>query len=243
MTAAASHAWVEQARSVPIEDELARRGIKLARRGSELIGPCPRCGGDDRFGVNIVKQIFNCRGCGKGGDIIDLVQHLDGVDFTTACTKLAGDRSAKGNGKDEPAAEPKKVVAAKYRYEDEAGNLLFEVLRIEYQNAAGSFVLNDGKHKKTFRQRRPDPEQPSKWIWNLDGVRTVPYQLPQLLEAVGNGYSVLIVEGEAKADLLWSWNAPATCCAGGAGKWTATHAEYLAGARKCRCFDLQDDRH
>ena len=38
-------AWIERARAVPIMDELARRGIKLRRKGSEHEGPCPKCGG------------------------------------------------------------------------------------------------------------------------------------------------------------------------------------------------------
>jgi phage/plasmid primase-like uncharacterized protein len=72
--------WAQRARSMPIEDELARRGIHL-RGKIERCGPCPKCGGDDRFSINTQKGIFNCRGCGVGGDVIDLVQHLDGVDF------------------------------------------------------------------------------------------------------------------------------------------------------------------
>jgi hypothetical protein len=47
---------VDIARAIPIEDELARRGIRLRRQGRELVGPCPRCGGRDRFAVNVPKQ-------------------------------------------------------------------------------------------------------------------------------------------------------------------------------------------
>jgi Zinc-binding domain of primase-helicase len=47
------------ARSVPIETELGRRGIHLKRQGRELVGPCPVCGGDDRFAINIKKQVWN----------------------------------------------------------------------------------------------------------------------------------------------------------------------------------------
>jgi hypothetical protein len=182
--AAASDAWVEQARSVPIEDELARRGIKLSRRGSELIGPCPRCGGDDRFGANIAKQIFNCRGCGAKGDVIDLVQHLDSCDFIRATTTLAGERPSKsngmGNGKDEQAAEIP-VYVARFIYDDEGGNPLFAVARYEFKNADGSFVLKaDGKRKKTFRQYRPDPDRPGKWLKGVNGVRVVLYRLLEL---------------------------------------------------------------
>jgi phage/plasmid primase-like uncharacterized protein len=80
------------ARSVPIETELGRRGIHLKRQGRELVGPCPVCGGDDRFAINIKKQVWNCRGCDKGGDGIALVQHIDGCDFLGAVETLTGQR-------------------------------------------------------------------------------------------------------------------------------------------------------
>jgi hypothetical protein len=83
---------IAHAKTVPIEDELARRGARLKRVGRELVGPCLACGGRDRFAVNIAKELWNCRGCAKGGDVIDLVRHLDGVDFIRAVTTLAGDR-------------------------------------------------------------------------------------------------------------------------------------------------------
>jgi hypothetical protein len=62
---------IERARSVRIEDEIARRGITLKPEGAERIGPCPVCGGRNRFSINIRKQVFNCRGA-VGGDVIDL---------------------------------------------------------------------------------------------------------------------------------------------------------------------------
>ena len=98
------------------------------------------------------------------------------------------------------------------------------------RDRTAAFVTKDGKRKKTFRQKRPDPDKPGDWIWNVDGVRVVPYRLPQLIEALGNEQAILIVEGEAKVDLLRSWNVPATCCAGGAQHWKAEHAAYLRGA-------------
>jgi hypothetical protein len=80
---------IDAAKATRIEDEVARRGIKLVGRG-ERIGPCPLCGGKDRFAINIKKQIWNCRGCARGGDVVDLVQHLDGVDFKAAVVTLGG---------------------------------------------------------------------------------------------------------------------------------------------------------
>ena len=83
---------IATAKAVALETELARRRIKLKRVGRELVGPCPVCGGRDRFAVNVPKQIWNCRGCAKGGDVIALVQHLDNCDFGAALDTLAGGR-------------------------------------------------------------------------------------------------------------------------------------------------------
>jgi hypothetical protein len=76
-----------RASAVPIEAEIERRGIKLRGR-VDRSGPCPKCGGVDRFSINVQKQVFNCRGCEVGGDVVTLVQHLDGVGFAAACDTL-----------------------------------------------------------------------------------------------------------------------------------------------------------
>jgi Protein of unknown function (DUF3631)/CHC2 zinc finger len=227
--------WIEKARAVHIEDEITRRGIKLRRAGAELIGPCPRCGGDDRFAINTKKQVWNCRGCGSKGSVIDLVMSLDGVDFKAACTTLAGEPPPKPNGKangkyhDNYGAIPKTVAA--FEYCDENGAVLSVVKRLEFEKPDGTFVLEpDGKRKKIFPQYRPDPNKPGRLLKGVEGVRCVPYRLPELIEAIASGHTIYIVEGEAKADLLWSWNLPATCCAGGAKKWKAEHAAFLKDA-------------
>jgi putative DNA primase/helicase len=204
---------VEDARAVRIEDEFARRGIQLRGRGPEREGSCRVCGGTDRFSINTKKQVWNCRGCQQGGDIIKLVMHLDELDFPEAVEKLAG----------RPA--PKNKVAARFDYHDEAGALLYQVERIDL----GTF--KDGKREKKFTQRRSDGN--GGWINGpgcMDGVRHVPYRLPELIEAVGNENIVLVVEGERKVDLLRSWNIAATCNSGGSKKWRAEHSAFLRGA-------------
>jgi hypothetical protein len=220
--------WIEQARSVPIESELTRRNIEVSGK-TERDGPSPRCGGDDRFSINTAKQVFNCRQCGGRGDVIDFVQWLDGVNFIEACTTLAGPPPTATNGKD-AAPPPREILTGEHVYPDESGAVLFAVGRYEYQYRDGTFVLKNGKHKKSFRQKRPDPDNRDKWIKNVDGIRIVPYRLPELIEAISNGYFVVIVEGEAKVDVLHTWNIPATCNAQGAGKWKPEHSEFLRGA-------------
>jgi Protein of unknown function (DUF3631)/CHC2 zinc finger len=218
--------WVQRAKAVPIEREIERRGVKLRRIGLERVGACPKCGGDDRFAINTKKQLFNCRGCGAAGDVIQLVEHLDGVDFTTACTTLTGQPPPKANGKD----TSKKVVVATFEYLDQNGGVAFAVDRIQFQKPDGSYVLKGGKPDKVFRQRRPDPDRPDRWINNVTGAPVVPYRSPEVIEAIAAGHPVLVCEGEGKCDLLASWNVAATCCAGGAKKWRPEHSEFLRGA-------------
>lgn len=88
-----STAQVERARNTPIGDVIDARGIRLRGR-NERTGPCPVCGGKDRFAINVKKGVFNCRGCNTGGDVIALVQHLDGVTFAEACAILASEPPA-----------------------------------------------------------------------------------------------------------------------------------------------------
>jgi phage/plasmid primase-like uncharacterized protein len=82
---------IDRARDVPIEDELSARGHRLRCCGAEQIGPCPVCGGHDRFSVNPSKRVWNCRGCGKGGDVISLVCRIEGCTFPEAVEKLSGE--------------------------------------------------------------------------------------------------------------------------------------------------------
>jgi hypothetical protein len=86
-----------------IQDEAARRGLKLRGRGADRCGPCPVCGGgDDRLSINTKKQVFNCRICRKGGDVIAMIMHLDGSDFRTACATAGCELPSRktGNGAD-----------------------------------------------------------------------------------------------------------------------------------------------
>ena len=113
------------------------------------------------------------------------------------------------NGQGPP--EPSKIVAT-YAYVDEDGRVLFEVVRFS---------------PKGFRQRRPDGR--GGWIWKLGDTRRVLYRLPDVLDAVGTGRRVYIVEGEKDADALARAGVVATTNPGGAGKWRKEYAEMLRG--------------
>lgn len=81
---------IEAARNTRIETVVELYGLKLRGR-IERCGPCPVCGGRDRFSVNIRKQVWLCRQCQRSGDAIALIQHIDDrVNFSAAVEILTG---------------------------------------------------------------------------------------------------------------------------------------------------------
>ena len=120
---------------------------------NSLAGPCPKCGGDDRFVYKTDTGRFWCRQCNKkGGDVVDFHCWFEGIEIKDLFKKYL------------PDIKPQ--IVKTYDYQDAAGKLLFQVCRME---------------PKTFRQRRPDKN--GGWIWNLKGVERVLYNLPKVLKA------------------------------------------------------------
>jgi hypothetical protein len=89
---------IKRARAVSCIEIIARRGHRLRRGRKEHVGPCPVCDGTDRFAINLRKNVWNCRSCGKGGGPIDLIRHLDGSDFRGAIEALTGERARDRRG-------------------------------------------------------------------------------------------------------------------------------------------------
>lgn len=114
-------------------------------------------------------------------------------------------------------------IVATYDYTDEAGKLLFQVVRMV---------------PKTFRQRVPDGN--GGWTWRLGDTRRTLYHLPDVLKAVRAGETVYVVEGEKDVHALQAVGAAATTNPGGAGKWRPEHTKQLAGAHVVIVQDRDD---
>lgn len=119
--------------------------------------------------------------------------------------------------------DPKAEIVKTYDYVDETEKLVYQVCRLE--------VPGRPDIAKTFRQRTPDPSARGGWSWKVKGVRQVPYRLPELLKAIADRLLIFIVEGEKDVDRLRSMGIPATCNAGGAGKWADALSPVFSGAR------------
>jgi len=115
-----------------------------------------------------------------------------------------------------------KRVVKEYDYRDVDGSLRFRVCRFD---------------PKDFRQCRPDPLRPDVWLWNMQGVKKIPYRLNE----IAGKPVVYVVEGEKDADALWSVGLPATTNVGGAGKWRDSDSQALANAGIKRVILLPDN--
>jgi 5S rRNA maturation endonuclease (ribonuclease M5) len=169
---------------------------------------------DDRspsFSFNTKTGKYFCHGCKKGGDVFRFYADLKGLDqhrdFSQILEGIARDFGISDN-KNDPGLKLKIVKA--YTYRDIDGKMLFQVCRCE---------------PKTFRQRRPDPDNRDRWIWKLDDVKRVLYHLPKVLKAL----EIIIVEGEKDVDNVCELGFTATTSPMGAKKWIPEYSEYLRG--------------
>lgn len=75
-----------------IEDVAARYGVALKRAGRELVGLSPlKPEKTPSFYIDPRKQVFKCFASGEGGDVIALVQAVEGVDFAGALKSLGAE--------------------------------------------------------------------------------------------------------------------------------------------------------
>ena len=119
---------------------------------------------------------------------------------------------SENNGNKKRRRSEKRRIEKTYKYRDENGQLVYEVVR---------YIPKD------FRQRRP--KKGGGYSWSVKGLPKLPYRLPEILSEESLTRPIVIVEGEKDADNLAGLNILATCCSGGAGNWTDEHSGYLAG--------------
>ncbi|MDQ3347583.1 MAG: AAA family ATPase [Acidobacteriota bacterium] len=114
------------------------------------------------------------------------------------------------------AATTGPTIVATYKYADEGGQHLYDVVRFS---------------PKDFRMRA------ASGAWSTRGIRRVLYGLPELQGEL----HTYIVEGEKDVDRLRSLGLTATSAPSGAGKWQAGYTQQLTGAGIERVIVLPDN--
>lgn len=130
---------------------------------------------------------------------------LDALKLTPADLKISGNGHKPKN---------KGVEVAQYDYTDAAGQMIFQVVRFD---------------PKAFRQRRPDGK--GGWIWNLQDIEPVLYQLHEVKSGIDAGETIYILEGEKDVNNARLMGLTATTSPMGAGKWRKSYTDALLNAR------------
>lgn len=158
----------------PAPDQWAERLGNLNRKGHEYKGPCPLCGGEDRFHVKQGDSapIWGCRQCGPDA-AMDILRE------TFPELKPNGSATTKNRASPRPSSKPKAKPSVsrrlEYHYYNADGSEFGAVERVEF---------SDGT-----KQYYPKPS-------GLSAPYPV-YDVPSMIERSGD--PVLIVEGEKAA--------------------------------------------
>ncbi|NDV11659.1 CHC2 zinc finger domain-containing protein [Crenobacter caeni] len=198
--------------------ELIGRYVRLHKNGVEYEACCPFH--DEKtpsFKVNGVKQIFQCFGCGAGGDVIDFVKQYQNVDFVGAVKLLGNDLL--------PASPaPSRLPAAQSRKEATPWQVVTPVpadagpahvahikrgmpeFRWAYRNLDGAllgyayrFRTSDGGKEVLPHTFCVHPDGRREWRWMSFPLPRPLYGLERL-GALPEHLPVLVVEGEKSAD-------------------------------------------
>ena len=186
-------------------------GKSLARATKN--NPCPHCGKHDW--------------CYSIGELSVCKRNYDPAPGWEKTSKCDGEGSFfYAPIKEAWAKPPRPAKTTHYNYPDRLGNPLVRVVR-----------KDTGNGEKTIFQEHYNGNQ---WVKGLGEVKreNIPiYRYKEVKQAITRGETIFIVEGEGKADALWSLGLPATCNIAGSEKWRTSDSKDLEGSTVILCPD------
>lgn len=97
--------------------------------GGEWHGPCPNCGGKDRFSIQPARDYYRCRQCKKSGDSIKFCRDFMAMDYRSACQKVGKEpkiASISSRVWQKPRFIPRVVASPHILWQERATQLAFE---------------------------------------------------------------------------------------------------------------------
>lgn len=170
---AAYETWRDKAERADLVAFLQARGHKLKRVGSEWIGPCPRCGGRDRFSINPRERVFNCRSYG-GGNYIDAVMHIEDCEFRRAGELLTGEPMPTLGKRKKSEAKPAEPRTSPPPRSDDSESRRSQRVRRNAVELFESGSLIVGTHAAAYLAARGLSVSPS-WSFDLRFIERLPY--------------------------------------------------------------------
>jgi hypothetical protein len=207
-------------------------------------------GGSRKF--TVAKMVWYDHEKREGGGAVDLVMREVGVDWNGALDwmrkegliqdrHVAAARQQRQEAppptdqppeQEQPPADGAVAVekgVKRYLYTDGDGELLYEVVRYQFQFPDGTWQLGkSGNPKKTFRQRRPNGR--GGWIWNLDGIGHTIFRRQAVEQAIERGETIFLPEGEKDVETVEGWSLVGSTNSGGAANWRPEFADFFIGA-------------
>lgn len=218
--------------------------------------------------VQAVEQLAREAGLDPIRIDVDPTQAVNGSDHRPQKEKPKPEVAMNGHSKPEPKPKPTVVTewkhTATYRYTDRLGVLIYFVKRWER--------LEDGEHAKKFSQHRPMPGHPGEYGRSIsagvyrrgsdgewfvidredetrDGDQLLEacppslYRLPELIEAIAQGETVILAEGEKDVETLVRLGFKATTNSSGGGTWRDVHTPLFNGADLILAVDNDKGGH
>lgn len=189
-----THADLDALKAAHPIAEVAARYVRLRRAGRALIGPCPICGGstrNGRFEARPDTGAWMCAVCLDGGDVISLVQKVEGLDFRGAVERLGGavPESEESRARREAAQARRRAdqEAASARWREEERRRVHKMwlegqpiagTAVEAYLAARGLVVPAGAHLRALAEAPLYGERPS------DGPPPVLHAGPAMLAAI-----------------------------------------------------------
>ena len=185
---------------------------------NEWAGACPRCeDGEDRFVITEKDgmALIHCRQCSDDSptayrEMVEIVFGDGQVPSPSPPPAPHPEADPLGDSEEEATPRSGKVLTATYNYHKEDGSLGFTVERYDRDGTKSFSILNAKRERKKPRL-----------------ANSLVYRYPEVLAAAQRGDPVFIVEGEKCVDRIINIGFVATCCAGGSGAWSPTHAATL----------------
>lgn len=163
--------------------------MTLKRSGSNYMALCPfHSEKTPSFSVSLSKQIFNCFGCGIGGNVITFIERIEKVSFVEA-VKLLAERSGVRIEEERNPAQLEKARLRKeiYKLNTEAARFFFNNLNKE--GRALDYLGRRGLSSEIVR-RFGLGFAPNKWHELMDFMKKKGYDIELLYKAgliVGSG--------------------------------------------------------
>lgn len=147
-----------------------------------------------------------------------LDSEVDNIEEITSVTKELIELTVPTVNKVAANLKEDRKTKAVYPYVDENGELLYEILRRKGDGNPYLVRSYDLKGKEMYKL----PE----------GIKLVPYNLPEVIKAIKNKQIIWITEGESKVEDLRKLGFVGTTCAfAGPEKWNERYSEFLRGAK------------